>query len=83
MADNKERYSGSSNKFVNNDVPNSQEYVEGYKYIYDGDRYQVVADMVAGYLRIKDKKTNQYVKLDGKPGSQNETHFKIKKRGEM
>ena len=39
--------------------------------------------MAAGYLRIKNKNTNQYVKLDGKPGSNDETHFKIKKRSEM
>ena len=64
-------------------APNANEYVNGYKYVYENDRYQVVADMAAGYLRIKNKNTNQYVKLDGKPGSNDETHFKIKKRSEM
>jgi hypothetical protein len=71
------------NDIVNQFTPNANEYVNGYKYVYENDRYQVVADMAAGYLRIKNKNTNQYVKLDGKPGSNGETHFKIKKRSEM
>ena len=62
------------NEIVDKFAPNSEGHVEGYK---------VIADMVAGSLRIKDKKINQHVKLDGKPGSNSETHFKIKKRGEM
>ncbi len=71
------------NNVVRDFVPGAEGQITGYKYIYNGERYQVVADMVAGYLRIKDKKTNQYVKLNGKPGSNNETHFKILKREEM
>lgn len=71
------------NEVVDKFAPNSPGYVNGYKFIYEGDKYQVVTDMVAGYLRIKNKKTNQYVKLDGKPGSREETHFKIKKKEEM
>jgi len=71
------------NEIVDKFAPNSEGHVEGYKYVFEGERYQVIADMVAGSLRIKDKKINQHVKLDGKPGSNSETHFKIKKRGEM
>ena len=71
------------NEVVDKFAPNSEGHVEGYKYVFEGERYQIIADMVAGSLRIKDKKTNQHVKLDGKPGSRSETHLKIKKRGEM
>lgn len=71
------------NEIVDKFTPNSNSYVNGYKYVYENDDYEVVADMVSGYLRIKNKNSNQYVKLDGKPGNNVETHFKIKKRGEM
>ena len=71
------------NDIVEKFAPNSNTYVQGYKYIFDGAHYEVVADMAAGYLRIIDKYTNQPVKLNGKPGSNEETHFKILKRGEM
>ena len=64
-------------------VPNSKEYVNGYKYIFENENYQVVTDMVGGYLRIINRKTHQPLKLDGKPGSNDETHFKILKRSEM
>lgn len=71
------------NEIVDKFAPKRDEYVLGYKYIYDGENYRVVADMIGGYLRIVDKKTNQPLKLNGKPGSKKETHFKIKKRSEM
>ena len=71
------------NEVVEKFAPNTDGYVKGYKYIYESERYQVVADMVAGSLKIVDKKTNQPVKLNGKPGSRKETHYKIKKREEM
>lgn len=44
---------------------------------------EIDADMVAGYLRIYDKRTKKNVKLNGLPGSNKETHFKILKRREM
>ena len=53
------------------------------KMIFMGEDYNVIADMVSGYLRIYDKKAKVYVKLDGTPGKEKETHFKIKKREEM
>ena len=39
--------------------------------------------MVAGYLRIYNKKIKRYVTLDGVPGNNKDTHFKILKREEM
>lgn len=56
----------------------------GVKFNFEGDRYIVKCDKVAGYLRIYDKKTKMYCKLDGTPSSNpDETHFKIKRREEM
>lgn len=46
-------------------------------------RYNIVTDMVAGYLRIYDNKLKKYVKLDGTPGNEKATHYKIKKSKEM
>ena len=57
--------------------------VHGVKYEFENDHYVIKADMAAGYLRIYDKHLKKYVKLDGTPGSLEETHFKIKKRSEM
>ena len=72
------------NDIVNKFVPDSKGgYKSGYKYVFSGEKYVVVTDMVAGYLKIIDKKTNQPLKLNGKPGSKKETHFKILKRSEM
>lgn len=65
---------------------------EGYKWVFEDDRrnrvsgYRVVCDMVAGYLRVY-KKTPRYPKR-GKPieidtgrfGSNETTHYKIRKR---
>ena len=49
------------NEVVEKFAPNSDGYIKGYKYIYESERYQVVADMVSGSLKIVDKKTNQPV----------------------
>ena len=51
--------------------------------IFFGGNYNVIADMASGYLRIYDNNLKSYVKLDGTPGTDKETHFKIKKREEM
>lgn len=53
------------------------------KLIFQGTDYNVIADLAGGYLRIYSNKNKTYVKLDGKPGTESETHFKIKKREEM
>lgn len=56
---------------------------DGVKYVFEGDAYKVIADMASGYLRIQDKGTRAFVKLDGRPGTAEETHFKIFRREEM
>lgn len=76
------------NKVNINDVVNkfhtdSNKYIDGVKYIFEGINYSVITDMVAGYLRIKNNKTGKYLKLNGEPGNLSETHFKIKKKEEM
>ena len=55
----------------------------GSKMIFYGKKYNVIADMASGYLRIYDKSLREYVKIDGTPGNDKSTHFKIKKREEM
>ena len=71
------------NEIVKKFAPNSIGKVCGMKYKFFGDRYNVIADMSAGYLRIYDKKLKRWVKLDGTIGNAEETHFKIKRREEM
>lgn len=57
---------------------------DGVKFVFENDRYLIKADMPAGYLRIYDKETKQYLMPDGSPcASRDESHFKIKKREEM
>jgi hypothetical protein len=56
----------------------------GVKYNFEGNRYIIKCDKVAGYLRIYDKQAKSYCLLDGTPSrSQEKTHFKIKRREEM
>lgn len=56
----------------------------GVKYVFEGDRYKIKCDKVAGYLRIYDKEKKGFCKLDGTISRNNsETHFKIKRREEM
>lgn len=57
-----------------------QKTKSGIKYEFIGERYVVICDKVAGYLRIYDKKEKSFCKLDGTPSDNNdETHFKIKR----
>lgn len=56
---------------------------DGVKWRFKGDRYDVVADMASGYLRIRDKVAKKWCTLDGVPGDDDITHFKIKRRDEM
>lgn len=46
-------------------------------------KYNIIADMSAGYLRIYNNEKKRYVKLDGTPGNDKSTHYKIKKRENM
>lgn len=77
------------NKVSLNDVcdrfaPGDRGHEEKGKYIFEGDRYNVVADMSAGYLRIWDKTLCSYVTLDGLPDRHNRhSHYKILRREEM
>ncbi|WP_169079327.1 hypothetical protein [Bifidobacterium erythrocebi] len=71
------------NEIVNRFTPSAQGRRRGVKYVFENDRWRIDADMVAGYLRIYDKKAKKNVKLNGLPGSNKETHFKILKRKEM
>ncbi len=77
------------NEIVDKFVPSIEEFVEqhsegGVKYNFEGERYIVKCDKVAGYLRIYDKQEKSYCLLDGTPSRDNsKTHFKIKRREEM
>ena len=71
------------NEIVSRFTPGVQGRRKGVKYVFENARWRVDADMVAGYLRIYDKRTKKNVKLNGLPGSNKETHFKILKRREM
>lgn len=52
--------------------------------IYRGERYNVIADMASGYLRVQDIATKKHLKFDGTFTKEKEgTHFKIKRREEM
>lgn len=77
------------NEIVDKFVPAVEGFVEqhsegGVKYDFEGERYIVKCDKVAGYLRIFDKQAKSYCLLDGTPSKDNLlTHFKIKRREEM
>lgn len=71
------------NDVVNQFTPGAKGKAKGVKFQFENDRYAVVVDMPSGYLRIKDKSTGAYIKLDGSPGNREETHFKLMKRKEM
>ena len=71
------------NEIIDTFAPTFREREVGSKMIFFGDRYNVITDMASGYLRIYDTNLKSYVRLDGTPGTDKETHFKIKKREEM
>lgn len=62
-------------------VPNGAEVRTHIRWL--SELCRTLADMASGYLRIFDKNQKTYIKLDGTPGTDKETHFKIKKREEM
>ena len=69
---------------VNQYAPNAEAYENGYKFYFEGKDNVVMCDMVAGYLRIKNKATGLFYKMDGTLTSSREgTHFKIKRKEEM
>ncbi len=71
------------NEIVERFAPGAKGVKDKIKYLYRGERYNVVADMASGYLRIYDTTIKEYVQLDGTPGNDDETHFIIKKREDM
>ena len=71
------------NEIIDEFAPAFREREIKSKIVFFGERYNVIADMASGYLRIYDTVLKSYVKLDGTPGKDEETHFKIKKREEM
>lgn len=75
------------NKVVEKFTGNAQGESVGMKTIYKGERYYVLADYVGCYLRIMDKTTGKFVKIDGSPciipEDFNEAHYRIKTREEM
>ncbi|MCR5429827.1 MAG: hypothetical protein K6E58_01160 [Eubacterium sp.] len=68
------------NEIVKKFTPEASGASKGVKYEFKNDKYIIKADMASGYLRIYDREAKAYVKLDGKKGNNNETHFKIKKK---
>ena len=72
------------NEIVNRFTPGAQGRRKGVKYVIENARWRIDADMVAGYLRIYDKRAKSHVRLDGSISDDRmETHFKILKRKEM
>jgi len=78
-----ERRKVNINDIIDEFVPDFTAREHNEKMIFFGDDYNVIADMASGYLRIYDNRAKTYVRLDGTPGKDDETHFKIKKREEM
>lgn len=69
---------------VNRYAPEAKAYENGYKFYFEGKDNIVICDMVAGYLRIKNKETGLFYMLDGTlTDSKAGTHFKIKRKEEM
>lgn len=72
------------NNIVDEFAPGAKGRKKGYKRKYVGTNYIVLADMIAGYLRIIDKHVGRYITLDRIPSDdQSLTHFKILKRKDM
>ena len=80
---NWEKQKVNLNEIIDRFSPRFEAHEHNSKMIFYGERYNVVADMASGYLRIYDKVLRTYVKLNGTPGNDNSTHFKIMKREEM
>ena len=78
-----EKHKVNINIIIDKFAPDFEAKEHGSKMIFYGDRYNVIADMAAGYLRIYDSVLKRYIKIDGNPGKESETHYKIMKREEM
>ena len=72
------------NDIVDCFTPGCEGYRDGVKLVFENERYLIKADMPAGYLRIYDKTTKQYLMPNGAMCTGfDDSHFKIKKREEM
>lgn len=72
------------NEIVDRFTPDADGCRDGVKFVFENDRYRILADMPAGYLRIYDKYQKTYLMPNGEPCTDNNSsHFKIKKREEM
>ena len=80
---NWEKQSVNINTVVEKFAPDAYGKVVNGKFIYFGENYNVVADLPSGYLRIYSKEKRKYVILEGTTGTDEETHYKIKRREEM
>lgn len=82
--ENWKRNSVNINEVVSRFAPGAVGRRQGVKMVFEGERYEVRADMAAGYLRIYDKWLRKYVMLDGTPSDVLAlTHFKVLRREEM
>ena len=81
--ENWKKQSVNINEIVDEFCPNFTVKQKGEKFIFKGDRYDVSADMAAGYLTIFDNKNKQWIRLDGSEAKQGNGHYKIKKREDM
>ncbi|MDP9801193.1 hypothetical protein J2S49_001269 [Arcanobacterium wilhelmae] len=72
------------NQVVEKYTPGVRGKPNGYKWVYRGERYEIRADMIVGYLRVYDLHAHSFLNRMGVPSSvEQDTHFKILKREEM
>ena len=65
-------------------APNAKQRVDRYKYIWSGEDYAIIADMITGTVRLYSRAAKMYTDRYGVPIEGNElTHFKILKRKDM
>jgi len=81
--DNWKNQSVNINEIVDTFCPDFTVKQKGEKFIFKGDRYDVSADMAAGYLTIFDNKIKQWIELGGEIAKNGNGHYKIKKREDM
>lgn len=82
--ENWKKRSVNINEIVDAFTPGCEGVRDGVKFVFENSTYLIKADMPAGYLRIYNKETKQYLLPDGTPCSSfDDSHFKIKKREEM
>jgi len=72
------------NELVDKYAPGVEGMDHRVKFEWKGPEYTVSADMVAGYARVYNNKTKEFLDINGNPSSDgSKTHFKIKRKEEM